>query len=264
MPSSSGWSARQGLELLDDLGRATEPEVGIDAAQQRCKLKRLEAKLLGADEPFAVETVEGLPSPEPEGRGEQPPGIRHVAGAQRLPSEAAQALEPGDVERAAGDVEHVPRRSRAQGRGCRLERRPELADIAVDDGRCGGRRLVAPDGIDQALGRDDLARVEQQECEQGSLLGSAEGLSAVAVADLQVAQQPEFCSGSVGCAPAVTRIGQRDGSGGIHGRRTPLHPLDAATGPPPSAGVTPGVGRIVRRFVNSSSLLRACRPASRT
>ena len=190
-------------------------------------------ELLGADEPLAVETVEGLAAPQTERRVEQPSSIRRVARPQRLPAKSAQALEPGDVERATRDVEHVSRRSRAQGRRGRLERRPDLADVAVDDGRRGGRRLVAPDGVDQSLGRDHLARVEQQECEQGSLLGSAEGLGLVAVADLEVAQQPEFGAGAVGCAPAVARVGQRDSGGGIHGRRTPLHPLDAATGPPP-------------------------------
>ena len=227
--------AGESLQLLHDIGRAAEAEVGVDPARasssRRSDSRR---RLLGVDEALAVEAVEGLPAPEAERRAEQPAGIRRVAGTERLPSEPAQALELCDVERATRDVEDVARRSRAQGRGGRLERRPELADVAVDDGRRGGRRLVAPDGVDQALGRDDLARVEQQEREQGSLLGSAEGLGSVA------ARRPR------GGRATGTRLGggrarvQRSPASDsataaepIHGRRTPLHPLDAATGPPP-------------------------------
>ena len=106
--------ASQGLELLDDIGSAAEPEVGIDPAEDRREAQRLEARLLGADEPLAIEAVEGLASPQGERRAEQPAGIRDVAGTERLPPETAEALELRHVERAARNVEDVPGRSRAQ------------------------------------------------------------------------------------------------------------------------------------------------------
>jgi hypothetical protein len=53
----------------------------------------------------------------------------------------------------------------------------------------GPRRVAAPDLIDQALGRDRLVRVEQEQREDGALLRPAQRERAVVGARLEGAEQ---------------------------------------------------------------------------
>ena len=159
-----------------------------------------------------------------------------VAGPEGLPSEPAQALELRHVERTTRDVEHVPRRSGAQGRGGRLERCPEPADVAVDDGRYGRRRLISPDGVDQALGRDHLARVEQQERQHGALLRAAERQGSVAVADFKVAEQTELRLEMIRCGPAIDRLRQGAAAEPVTAADASIHAMQNRVAAPPDAG----------------------------
>ena len=101
------------VQLVDDLGRSAEAQVGVDAPQRRREAEGLEARLLGVEEPVAVEPVQRQASPEGERRAQEAAGIRDVAGPQRLPAERGQTLELGDVERSTPDREHIAGRPRA-------------------------------------------------------------------------------------------------------------------------------------------------------
>ena len=158
-------------------------------------------------------------------------------------SNCATSSEPPGMSRT------YPADRRAQGRRGRLERRPQLADVAVDDGRRGGRRLVAPDGVDQSFGRDHLARVEQQEREQGPLLRSAEGLGAPSPSP--TSRWPSNRNSARGRSGAAQRspASRQRGGGGAHPRAPDaLHPRAMQQrGRRPTPGA-PGVRRIVRRL----------------
>jgi hypothetical protein len=50
------------------------------------------------------------------------------------------------------------------------EQLPELRDVDRQVAPGARRRLAAPEAVDQAVGRDDVVRVEQEQREQGSVL----------------------------------------------------------------------------------------------
>jgi hypothetical protein len=60
----------------------------------------------------------------------------------------------------------------------------------VDDRACGGRRLLAPHGVDQAVLRDELVRVQEQVGEQGALFRAAE-LRSRDPLHFELAQEPK-------------------------------------------------------------------------
>jgi hypothetical protein len=49
-----------------------------------------------------------------------------------------------------------------------------VRDVALDDLGGARRRLVTPQRVDQAIGRDHFATVDEQQRQQRSLLGTAE------------------------------------------------------------------------------------------
>jgi hypothetical protein len=56
----------------------------------------------------------------------------------------------------------------------RRERLAKPRHVCLQAVRCGGRRTVSPDLVDEALVRYDLARTEQQGGENGALLAAAQ------------------------------------------------------------------------------------------
>jgi hypothetical protein len=52
------------------------------------------------------------------------------------------------------------------------------------------RRIVAPEQVDEPVGGDDLAGVEQQDGEDAALLRAAERQAPLAVEDLERAEEP--------------------------------------------------------------------------
>jgi hypothetical protein len=50
----------------------------------------------------------------------------------------------------------------------------QARDMHLDDLRCARWRFVRPEVVDQAIGRDDLVRVEQEQGENGALLAAAD------------------------------------------------------------------------------------------
>src|SRR5438067_291476 len=58
--------------------------------------------------------------------------------------------------------------------------------------RSGLRRCLAPQIVDQPAARDDLVRVQEEEGEQGALLGPAERERATLIERLQRPQDPEL------------------------------------------------------------------------
>ena len=55
-----------------------------------------------------------------------------------------------------------------------------------------GRRIVAPDEVDELGGWDDSVRVEQKRCDDRAALQAAERRDALAVDDLDRPQNPEL------------------------------------------------------------------------
>jgi hypothetical protein len=72
------------------------------------------------------------------------------------------------------------------------ERLAELRDVDVDAVEGARRRRFLPERVDQPVTRDDLAGVEEKECEQRPLLACAQLERLPAVAHLERAEDAEF------------------------------------------------------------------------
>src|SRR5207344_3330803 len=76
-------------------------------------------------------------------------------------------------------------------------------DEVLQRRRGGSRRALAPERVDQTIGRDDMARIEQQESEDGALLPAAQ-LKLLAVTP----RPPSRGSESPACAVCSTFLAE--------------------------------------------------------
>ena len=79
----------------------------------------------------------------------------------------------GDVERVAGRPRHEDGGRRAR-HAVGFEHPPQVGDVGLEGGGRGGGRLAVPQLLDQAVDRDHAARFEQEQRQQGPVLGRAE------------------------------------------------------------------------------------------
>ena len=152
----------QRLELGDHLAVAPGREVIVDRELDRVEPSLLQAACLGHRE-----------------------GLDHV-GQRRAPPErqrltgGAAGQQPLEAQRIAvvapeAQLVAVPARDDrtvATGRGKRLA---QLRDVDLQHLRRGRRRLLAPDTVDEPVGRHRLAGVEREQGEERARLAGAEG-----------------------------------------------------------------------------------------
>jgi hypothetical protein len=79
---------------------------------------------------------------------------------------------------------------RAQRAGCVAERAADLEDGVLEGLRSGRRRLLAPERVDQPLGRDRLVAVDQQQREQCTLPPAGERQVGRSVGQFQRTKDP--------------------------------------------------------------------------
>ena len=97
------------------------------------------------------------------------------------------------------DPEQVAGRPRHEDVGA--EELAELADEVLERRLRGARRLLAPEGVEQAVGRDGAAGLEEQDGEERPLLGAPEREGDAVSPHLERAEEPEVKVG-VGVLPA--------------------------------------------------------------
>ena len=174
------------LELRDELAVPAQLELGVDSLLQRRQPELLEPPDLVLRELVEREVREGGPSPERQRPGDLGCTILGRPAA-RLPE---QALEPRRINAVGVDPEHVP------GRLGHEELRPddlaELGDEVLQRGRRRPRGFLAPDLVDQAVGGDDLAGVNEQRREQRALLLPSQWERAAVRADFERPEDAEL------------------------------------------------------------------------
>ena len=117
---------------------------------------------------FERDIGERIAAPERERLVVGAEGVRVPVSAGRRTSRRGEAHELADIQHAPGRLQHVPRRPRRDRRSLG-QRRSQPRHVLVDHVlRAGGTRL-APDAVDQALDRDGLADVEQEDGEDRAL-----------------------------------------------------------------------------------------------
>jgi hypothetical protein len=149
----------QRFELADDLGVAAKLEVGVDSVLDRRQPQLLEAPDLVLRKRLVLELGQGRPSPECECTTER---VGTVFGRQRA-CVGDEPLEAGEVELRRIDGEEIPRRSRDDD--VVTESLAEGGNGVLERGRGRGRRLLAPEVVHEAIGRDHPVRLQKEQRE---------------------------------------------------------------------------------------------------
>ena len=171
-------------------------EVGLDPVLDRRQAELLEPADLDVCERVVREIREGRAAPQRERRTQLRRGPGGVAARHRLPRLAQEPLETRGVELVGIDPELVAARPGEQDghvrRVSRLEQTAELRDAVPDHLRCGRRRVPAPEAGDDALERQRLVRVQEQQSKQRPLPCAGELERPARLADLEGAEDPEL------------------------------------------------------------------------
>ena len=187
----------QGAQLVEDVGVAAELELGVDPVDAGADAQLLQPGP-GDVEDVAGQPAERLAAPQRQRGGEPVRGglvvPRRHGGARR----GQAGLEPGGVQGARRDVQHVagpPGDQQVAAAGDLGQGPAQLVDQEVQGlpGR-GGRRAL-PEGVDQPVQVDDPVGFQQQHAEQGADAGAADRDHLGAVPDLERAEQPQLEAG---------------------------------------------------------------------
>ena len=136
------------------------------------------------------------------GQGRPAPELERLA---RLPV-PHEPLELQHVELVVLDPDQVAGRLREQA--VAVKHLPQLRDVDLECLLRRLRRLLVPERLRQALGRDDLVRMQEEHCQEGTVLGSRQGDDSFPVDHVERAEDPEFhCWATV--PPAIQAILQR-------------------------------------------------------
>jgi hypothetical protein len=154
---AKGVLTHEPLELAHERRLPALREILLDALLEAGKPELLEAGDLRLGEALIGKLGQRRPAPERECLA------RALLG---------QALEAIEIELALGDPQAVARCLRREA--ILAERSAQLRDVHLKRllGRL--RRCLLPDGVDQAVGGDDLVRVQEQNRKQGALLRPAQ------------------------------------------------------------------------------------------
>ena len=175
-PLAQRMLAHELLELGDQLGMPAELELRLEAVFEPGEAELAEAGEGRVDRGVERELGERRPPPERESVVERGCGLLGTSGHQRLPPLPDAPLEAVHVEPLGVDLEDIAVQLRYERR-IRPRRCEELADLGQVDVQRGADRarpLGAPNPLDQALARDRLVGVQEQEREQGALPAAAE------------------------------------------------------------------------------------------
>ena len=162
-----------------------EPQ--LDDLLARRQLELLEARDLGGRERFRRHVGEGRAAEERE----------RLFG---LPL-ADEALEPQRVDLLRRDVEEVARCARLDRRAA--EELSQLRDVALERVRGAGRRVLAPQPVDEPVLRQHPARIEREDREQGAQLLATDLDRPLAVSCFERAEQADLKHAGRRCSRAA-------------------------------------------------------------
>ena len=170
---AQGVLAHEPLELADHLRVVSECEVGVDPVLERGEPQVLEAGDGGLGEGLEREVAERRTAPQRQ-RASQPrgPGLG-VARGQGAATLRRQELETVKVDLLGRGLQAVTRPLRHDHPGV-ADRFAELRHVHLDAVRRRPWRLAAPELVDQAVDRDRLVRVQEEDREQRTLFRAPE------------------------------------------------------------------------------------------
>jgi len=178
------------LELGHEVGVTAEREIGVDAPLERHGALLLEACDLGLRKGLVRDVGQRRASPQGERLAQEAGRVRGPAARERVPTLAQEPLEAIDVELAVLDPQRVAAPVRLEPVPFAVaERAPQAADVVLQHLRRGRRGRLAPQRVDQAIARDRLVAMQEQQHQHNALPALAELDGAVLVGDLERSQQ---------------------------------------------------------------------------
>ena len=220
-------------ELGHDRAVAPETKDRLDPPLNRLEPELLETPDLGLGKLRERELRERRPTPEGErvleGRERRRRRRLELAPAARGKGLESECVDPVLVV----DPEEVAGRLSLEGSAaaCLVEEPPQMRDVPLQGLRGRDRRRLAPQGIHQGVGRDDLTAAEQQDGEERALSpGRKLHRLAGIVANLERAKDPELHTTSrlASLTPCLTTSlpGPYRPDGFLSGRaQPPTHPI---------------------------------------
>ena len=170
-----------------------ELELGLDQVLERCEAELLEPADLGLCERFIGEIRQRRAAPQREPELHCLGCALRAAPGELSPSLLNEPLETAGVDTLWIDLKLVAMLARDEKlRAARVPKRlaePRHSDL--NRLRGAGGRTVAPQLVGQALRREGLVGVDQQQAEQRSLPVTRERDSAALVEDLERAEEAE-------------------------------------------------------------------------
>ena len=188
----------QRLELADQIGVSSQRKIGRDPFLERHQPALLEPRDRGLREGLEREVRERRSAPQRERLPKQPTRllspIRLVKGT---PSLCEQPLELVEVEAPRLEAELVTGAPRDQQPiparpPVALERPAQAGDVIPDCLRRGRWSALAPELVHEAIGRDDLVRIQDQQRQERTLPPAAKGNDSIALESLERAKDPKL------------------------------------------------------------------------
>ncbi len=149
-----------------------EREIGVDAVLERRQALLLETRDLVLGERLVGEVGQRRAAPEGERRSQALRGGARVAALLCGAALGRQPLEAVDVELIGAQLERVT--AAASDERALAERLPQPRDVDLHRLRRGFRLALAPELVDDAIDRDDLAAMNEQDREHRALPGATE------------------------------------------------------------------------------------------
>ena len=153
----------QGLELTHEVRVPAECQLRLDPVLERAQPELFELRYVGLRERLIDEVRDRRPAPEGESLAEHHRATNVVALEHGSAALVHQPTEAMNVHLLRLDVEQIARLRRDEDPAriaippSRVERLSQLRDVDLDGVPGGPGRLLAPEIVDQAVGRDDLA-----------------------------------------------------------------------------------------------------------
>ena len=158
----------ESLELADHVAVQLELELRVDALADHDEPQLLEPSDLRLREVVERELRERRPTPQRK-RGLQK---RAPLLCRKPPRVGERLLEPTRVDLVGTDVEHVARRAGVED--VAPQSPTQTSDGVLKRRRRRLWRLLAPERVDEPVGRDDPSRLEHEDREEPALLRTAE------------------------------------------------------------------------------------------
>ncbi len=181
---------KERLQLGDEGRVASERKLGFDPLLDRAHPELPESQPFRVGERRRVEVRQRRPAPERERLREQRRCTLRIAVGKRLAPLSREPLEAAEVDFATVELEDVA--GSAGEDTVRAKRLPQPRDVALQGGRCRLGGTIAPDVVDQAVARDDLVRMQDEQRQERALLRPAQRRDAAVVFDLERAEDPEL------------------------------------------------------------------------